>query len=121
MKSPYELALESLTDSKCAECYGCGHIETHDGLVSGVCHCLQCQGTGFYLPTNQRAVYGFLKGHKRTWVGPKIVGQKVGGPGRGSAWASPILLELVRKGLVVRNDDAKYQIKEIKKCSVIIV
>lgn len=123
MASPYELASEYLAKSMCTECHGCGQIEMHNGLLTGTSeyNCLQCHGTGFYLPSNQRAVYGFLKSHSRTWIGPKLVGNKVGGSGRGSAWASPILLELVRKGLVVRNDDAKYQIKEIKKCLVVIV
>ena len=45
----------------------------------------------------------------REWFSPTEIGRNVGGPGKHSAYGSPICLEMVKRGLCERNSKGHYR------------
>lgn len=46
----------------------------------------------------------------RDWISPTEIGREVGGFGKHSSYGSPICKEMVKQGLVERNDRGHYRL-----------
>lgn len=49
-----------------------------------------------------------------SWTSPTAIGQMVWGEGHHSSSASPVCLRLVQKGVLERNENGHYRLKETK-------
>ena len=65
------------------------------------------------LSKNEAIVAAYLKGFDE-FMSPTEIAQKLMSSAHHSAWASPICLRLVKKGLLERNKKGHYRYKEPK-------
>jgi hypothetical protein len=60
------------------------------------------------LSDNEMKVFIYLMNNNTRVISPTEIGNKVGGSGRHSAWASPICKRLVKHGIIFRSAKGHY-------------
>ncbi len=70
------------------------------------------------MDADEREIYYYLKSQKRAFVPARDIGRRVGGRRRvryNPDWAAPVLLRMVERGILERNESDYYRIKPMPK------